>query len=199
MRLLLALVALGGLGACAGTFETDYGVPLQAETTRNWNVVGISVDVPESLEISESDTFAPRADIVWHGDEVGDRREQIAAIVEEGVERGASGLNGSVPVTIGVRIVRFHGVTPRSINAAPGAVHNIQMNAQVWSADGTTPLTQPELIIADLEALVGSAAIAAAEEGQTQKVRVTDHIARVYAGWLGTGPDVRRSFFSWGR
>ena len=41
--------------------------------------------------------------------------------------------------------------------------------------------------------------VTAAIEGNTQRVRIVDHIARVTAGWFGMGPDQRRKFTSIGR
>ncbi|MEM6341228.1 MAG: hypothetical protein AAF729_08760 [Pseudomonadota bacterium] len=38
-----------------------------------------------------------------------------------------------------------------------------------------------------------------AQQGQTQKVRIRDHLSRVIRGWLGVGPDPRGVFTGVGR
>ena len=47
--------------------------------------------------------------------------------------------------------------------------------------------------------LAGAAAVTAAMQGDTQRVRIVNHLARVTRGWLGVGPDQRRTFTSFGR
>ena len=187
------------LGACSTSWKVDYDQPVPAEVSRGWTVVDVVAVAPERLTVSESNFFAPNADIVWHGDEFGDRRAQVAAIVDEGISQGASELKGPRGVTITARIETFHGVTPSAVARAPSAVHNIEYVVQVLDANTGQALTEPQRINADLEANVGAAAIAAAINGQTQKRRITDHIARVTRGWLGFGPDQRRTFAGLGR
>ena len=85
------------------------------------------------------------------------------------------------------------------MSRAPAAVHNIKYVAQVFDAETGEPLTEPESIAADLEAFVGASAVTAALEGNTQRVRIVNHLARVNRGWLGIGPDQRRTFSGLGR
>ncbi|NSX56115.1 DUF6778 family protein [Parasulfitobacter algicola] len=190
-------IALLVLSGCGGTWTTNYD-RLDASVTRGWNVQSVSVTVPDTLTVTEQDSFAPNADIVWHGDPLGDRKAQIAKVMQAGISKGASGLRGPRSVNIGVTVRQFHSVTPRAQTRAPGAVHNISYVIQVFDRAGN-PLTQPQVIAADLEAFVGSDAIQAAQRGQTQKVRITNHLAAVTAGWLGIGPDVRGTFSGPGR
>lgn len=187
------------LSACSSAWEVAYDNPASAEETRSWTVVDVVAVAPESLTVSESNFFAPNADIVWRGEEFGDRHAQVAAIIDEGIARGASELNGPRRVTITARVNRFHGVTPSAVARAPSAVHNIEYVMQVFDATTGEAITDPETVQADLEAYVGSAAIAAAINGQTQKRRIVDHIAKITRGWLGFGPDQRRTFAGIGR
>lgn len=192
----LALVTLAG---CSGTWGVKYENPPDPLVTREWKLSGVSVTVPDSLTVSEANTFAPDADIVWHGEEFGDRRAQVKAIVTEGLQRGAQGLKGRRAILLTARVVQFHAVTPIAIDRAPGAVHNIKIDVQVYDAVTGKQLTKAQRISADLEANVGTAAIVAAVQGQTQRVRIVHHLASVTAGWLGIGPDQRRTFESVGR
>ncbi len=187
------------LTACSGNWGVKYaGLPDPA-VSREWRVARVSVVVPETLSVSESNSFAPNADIVWHGEAYGDRRKQVGAILREGLSRGASGLRGSRPVVLSARLHRFHGVTPAAVERAPAAVHNIKYDLQVFDARTGRPLTEPQVVSADLEANVGVSAVIAAIEGKTQRVRIVSHLAAVTAGWLGLGPDQRRTFEGIGR
>lgn len=192
----LALFALAG---CSGRWKVDYAEGLDPEVTRTWKLANVVASVPASLTVSNSNTYAPNADIVWHGEPFGDRRAQVAAIMDEGITQGASTLRGRRPVTISARVLQFHAVTPAAVARAPAAVHNIKYAIQVMDSQSKEPLTTEHLISADLEAYVGAAAVTAAISGLTQKSRITDHINLVTRGWLGFGQDQRRTFSSIGR
>lgn len=198
----LALLFLAGaflLTACEREWQTDYDAPLSNAVTANWRVSGVQVSVPETLTVSDENRFFPRADIVWHGDPAGDRRAQVKAITTAGVKEAARGLNGSRPVVVDVTVQRFHGVSPITQARAPGAVHNMAFAAQIRDARTGDALTEPTLILAEMPALVGEAAYEATQFGLTQKKQVTMYIAETFSGWLGTGPDNRRSFISVGK
>ena len=192
----LALMFLAG---CAGTWEVDYDNPPGSAVTKSWRVVSVVAVAPDTLSVSNNNTYAPQADIVWHGEPFGDRRAQVAAVLDEGLTRGARPLRGERPVTMTARILTFHGVTPSAIARAPAAVHNIRFVLSVFDAKTGEVLVNSETISADLEANVGTAAIAAAINRETQRERVIEHIAAVTRGWLGFGPDQRREFYSVGR
>ena len=192
----LALFALAG---CSGRWKVDYAQGLDPEVTRTWKLASVVASVPASLTVSNSNTYAPNADIVWHGEPFGDRRSQVAAIMDEGITRGAAGLRGTRPVTITARVLQFHAVTPAAVARAPAAVHNIEYATQVLDEQTGAELTPEQVISADLEAYVGAAAVAAAINGLTQRRRIIDHIDLVTRGWLGFGQDQRRSFSSIGR
>lgn len=196
-------ILLGGsallLAGCSNQWEVAYEEGIAKSQSANWKVTDVSVAIPEGLTVSNANTYAPNADIVWHGEPFGDRRAQVARIMDEGITKGAASLKGSVPVTIAVELRHFHAVTPAAVANAPGAVHNIRYITQVYDNATREPLTEPELVNADLEAYVGAAAVTAAIEGDTQRKRIVDHLARVSRGWLGAGPDQRRRFTSIGR
>lgn len=187
------------VSGCSGNWGVKYSEAPDKSVTRTWRLSSVSVTVPDNLTVSEANTFAPGADIVWHGEEYGDRRAQVRAILKEGITRGARGLRGSRPVVLAVRLVEFHSVTPIALDRAPGAVHNIKFDIQVVDARSGKALTAPQRISADLQAHVGTAAVLAAVEGNTPRVRIVRHLAAVTAGWLGLGPDQRRTFEGFGR
>ncbi|MEO0918126.1 MAG: DUF6778 family protein [Pseudomonadota bacterium] len=194
---------LGGTAALlsgCGRWSVDYEAGLNPAVSKNWTLRRVEVTVPNSLTVNHNNNrFAPRADIVWHGEPYGDRRVQVRQIIVDGLRQGGQGLSGTQGITLSARLDHFHAVTPLSVARAPGAVHNISYELQVFDAATTIPLTEPQMIQADLEAYVGDAAIVAEIRGQGQRRRIVDHIGRVTAGWLGIGFDQRRSFDSIGR
>lgn len=187
------------LASCAGRFETGYGVTISSDSSRAWRLSDVIVTVPVTATTTELNTFAPTADIVWHGEPPGDRKAQVAALIDEGVRLGARGLGGVQPVTIAVLVERFHGVTPLAVARAPAAVHSISYTMQIFDSSTGAELTPVIPVRADLEALVGPAAITAAMQGRDQRSRIVAHIAAVTAGLLGVGPDQRRTFTGIGR
>ena len=202
MRLKLAAIATIGLLAlsgCSNTWEVDYEAPLDNSVTKNWRISKVDVIVPESLTTSDENSLAPNYDVVWHGDLPGDRKAQIAQLMEEGIRKGSTSLRGSKRVILRVVVAQFHAVTPAAVSRAPAAVHDIRYTIQAFDARTGKALNEPVLINADLSAYVGSQAVVAAQSGQTQKVRIRNHLARVTMGWLGTGPAPRESFTSIGR
>ncbi|WP_246032871.1 DUF6778 family protein [Falsirhodobacter xinxiangensis] len=192
----IALVVAG----CSRDWKTDYANGIDPAVSRQWNVRQITVNVPEELTVSDANTWAPQVDIVWHGDPAGDRKLQVAELVEDGIEQGSAALRGPRPVNIGVTMQRFHSITPRvEANLQNSGVHDIRYVIQVFDARSGAALTQPEPIAADIAALVGDQAREARSQGITQKDEIVPHIARVTAGWLGIGPDVRNKFRRLGR
>ena len=203
IRFLFGASAAAVLAGCeiAGDWRTDYRDLIAPEEARKWHVRKVDVIVPRSLTVSEANTFAPDADIVWRGDPPGDRYEQVDAIITEAARRGVHTLHGPKPVALRIWVKQFHALTERTrYNLENAGVHNITFIAQIFDARSGKPLTEPDLIRADLIAYTGTQAIAAEARGETQKKRITDHVAKVIAGWIGAGPDdVRGSFTRAGR
>ena len=141
-------------------------------------VTGMTIRVPETLSVSEANLYYPRGDIVWRGDPIGDRHAQVKAIFEDGFGRGVAPLAGDTDVTIDVQVIRFHSLSEKA-RYTIGGVHNIVFYMTVHRADTGEPLGPTRRIESDLEAFGGKAAIEADRIGQTQKVRVTDHLARL--------------------
>lgn len=195
---LSTLAATLAVSGCSRGWTTSYET-IDPATARDWRIADVIVTVPDELTTTEANTFAPRADIVWHGEPFGDRKMQVAAIFREAALRGTNGLNGPRPVTMSLTVAEFHAVTPAAVARAPAAVHNIAFQLQIFDAETAEPLTEAQLVEADLDALVGAAAVAAAVEGQTQRVRIVDHLTTVFRGIFGVGPDPRRTFSSIGR
>ncbi|KIN66425.1 putative lipoprotein [Sulfitobacter noctilucicola] len=151
---------------------------LETQTPLPMTVKAININVPGALKVSEANTYYPSADIVWRGDPVGNRRTQITEIFETAFKRGTVGMDGSTPVILDVELVRFHSVTEKT-RYSVGGVHNIMFKLTVRRASTGAALAPTRFIEADLPALGGRSAMEADRKGQTQKVRVTDHLALV--------------------
>lgn len=185
------------LSACVGgggTFQTDYD-PISADVSRGWRLAEVRVDVPRSLSVSEAKTLLPNADIVWREDPLGDRYDQVDAIMTNAITRGAQGLRGSRPVIITVTVTRFHALTFEAEQRGQNwGVHNIDFTAQVIDAATGEVLLPATMIRAELPALSGTQMREARRKGVTQKSMITNHVAKTVAGWLGIGPDNRGEF-----
>lgn len=191
-----------GLASCSsGTqWVTNYADVIDPATAKGWRVVDVDVEVPRSLTVSEANSFAPNADIVWREFPYGDRYDQVDAIITTAATRGAADLQGTRDVKLKITMMQFHALSEKTRAVLNNSgVHDITFTAQIFDIATNTPLSPPDLIKADLIAFVGDQAVAAEKQGLTQKVRITSHVAAVIAGWLGTGPDVRGGFKRKGR
>lgn len=193
-------LALAGCDRVGGGWQTNYGDVVDTQAARGWNVVEVDVTVPRSLSVSEANTYAPNADIVWRGDPKGDRYAQIDRLITQAAQQGVSGLRGARPVRLDITLATFHALTEKArYGLNNSGVHNISFTAQVLDARTDEPLTVVDTINADLIAYVGDQALEAEARGETQRVRISRHVSKVIAGWLGTGPDVRGQFTRNGR
>ena len=198
-----AFLAFGLAFAMAGcathTWETTYDQVNKAEAA-TWRVASVEVKAPETLTTSEENSYTPNYDVVWHGEPYGDRRAQAAAIIKEGIERGASSaLTGREKVRIVATITQFHAITPKVRGMDGVGVHNIQYTIQVFDAKTGAALTEPQNIKAEFPAMVGDEGDAAEAKGLTQRVQIVNRIAAVTQNWLGKGPDPRTHYSRMGR
>ena len=198
ITLLACLVLLSG--CLAQEWRVDYQNVVTARQTQSWRVANIAVQVPTALTVSEAESYAPDADIVWRGEPLGNRYIQVKHIFERAAKRGVDGLNGNRPVQLNIIVQQFHGITDRARQKLTvSGVHNIQFLVQIVDPQSGEGLTPFDLVQADLEAFVGQQAAEAESRGITQKLRITNHLSEVIAAWVGTGPDKRRSFNRIGR
>lgn len=193
----LALVSFGLMvSACASVevpsrnlpFETvpdaavrvpeGYETLPQVDPVPALRVGSVTVDVPRSLTVSEANSYLPKGDIVWREDPYGDRYAQVQAIVQGAMEAGSSGLEGKIRANLHVEVMRFHALTQKA-RYTTGGIHAITFKMRL-ADPATGALLRPERIVeADLRALGGTRALEAMSRGQTQKVRITEHLTNV--------------------
>lgn len=199
-RLFVAFVFIGALSSCGviSTVSRSASGPgvaakpvarlIPAEMvalSAAWNVVDVRVDVPSTLRVSEANVYYPLADIVWREDAFGDRYAQVQKIMDDGLTRGLTHLNGPRPVYFDIKMSRFHSLTEKT-RYSVGGVHNIIFTLTVVDAATGSALHGPVEIELDLRAYGGAQAFAAERRGHTQKVRILSHLTgtmrRQFAG-----------------
>ncbi|SLN19145.1 DUF6778 family protein [Pseudooctadecabacter jejudonensis] len=193
---ILKLVALGTvcavMSACSGVDVVSRNAPLETprlgaeqapQVLRDYALHSIRFAVPEDMTVSEANSYYPIADIVWRGDPLGNRAEQISAIFQTAIRQAGGSMTGARPVTVDVDLVRFHSLTERT-RYSVGGVHSIKFDLTVRDALTGNVIEPTRRIDGDFAALGGYAALAADNAGQTQKVRITAHLASLFAAEL---------------
>ena len=102
----------------------------------------------------------------------------FSADMQAGLEAGVAGFTGTRPVILDVVVTRFHALSPRA-RYTIGGVHSVNFFLRVRDARTGETLIPSYHVEADLEAYGGATAVAAEALGDTQKRRITAHIARV--------------------
>lgn len=178
-NMLIAALAIG-LSACAAIKPAPQSDPVsQAIPTETYNVRHLRVFLPNTLGVSEANSYFPASDIVWRGDPYGNRLEQVGTIFMESMRRGVSDLRGTRAIKVEVEVKRFHALTNRT-RYTIGGNHSIHFVLTLRDAHTGAVIGVPRFIQADLKAFGGSRAIKSDHRGQTQKVRITDHLAEVF-------------------
>lgn len=190
---ILAAVGLGlSVSACASSDiasrnatidNTSAKMMLRAEPTPQaalaMHIEQMNVIVPTSLRVSEANRYYPSGDIVWRGDPIGDRHAQVKAIFETALNKTAQSVTGGIPVQMNVEVMRFHALTEKA-RYTTGGVHSITFRVVPVDMRTGLPLAEPRIVKADLDGFGGQQAIEADRAGNTQKVRITNHLAEVF-------------------
>lgn len=191
-----ALMAVLGLAACSGTpmvsrnALTDspaVGGMIAGLSTGGMVVVStayrvkqINVSVPRTLRVSEANSFVPNADIVWHGDPLGDRYDQVTALITEAAQTGTAGMTTGQPVQVDIEITRFHALTMKARYTVGG---NYATRFLLTVRDFATGeiLDGPRPVVADIRASGGERAMEEEAAGITQKSVIEGRVAEVLA------------------
>ena len=192
-RAVLLFAALA-LAACMSS-GTSYTAPIAAGTSQGWALRDVVVTVPGTLEVSESKSIFPKADIVWREDLPGDRRAQVADLLDTAATAGAKRLQGTRPVILRLTGSRFQALTLEAERVLSfSGVHDVEFTAELRDARSGALLAGPEHIEASIPAMSGEQMIRARIAGQSQRSQISAQVTKVIAGWLGLGPDPRGEF-----
>ncbi|SEK30692.1 DUF6778 family protein [Roseovarius nanhaiticus] len=183
IRIASALALAVGVSACASAPSQTVTRAAIVDTaqpapTMALDIQSVRVSVPETLQVSEANSYYPGGDIVWRGEPMGDRHAQVKAIFDEAMARGTAEMSSGIPAVLDIQVTRFHALTQKA-RYSVGGVHDMTFIATLRDPATGAPLTPPRRIKADLKGYGGNAAIAAEQRGETQKVRITDHLAKV--------------------
>ncbi len=188
-----AMIAVLGfsVSGCAtldvATRNASFAAPQQSQTLNQ--IVGISdvkVTVSHELRVSEAALFYPVADIVWRGEARGDRYQQVGAIFQESASKASAALEGETKANLEIDVLRFHALTDKA-RYTVGGVHSISFMMRLKDPQTGVDLIAPRKIKADLKAYGGQDAIAADARGETQKLRITQHLANVIRAEIAGG------------
>ena len=183
----LAIVVLAlGVAGCSSVDTVSRNAPISAagfntqgiEVARDYHIHGLNFIASTDLNVSEGNGYYPMTDVVWRGDPVGDRLEQIGAIFHEATSRNEARLDGVKGVQIDIELVRFHGVTERT-RFSFGGIYNIVFDLTLRDDKTGEVIEQTRRVQANLAAPGGIAALMLEQRGQTEKVRVTDFLTQV--------------------
>ncbi len=183
-KLIVAICLVASLAACGSVGGITRGAKDGASTgpkedltkvSANWSVANVRVTVPETLKVSEANRYYPIGDIVWRGEPFGDRKAQVAKIMDDAMTQGVAHLDGAKSVFFDVVLLRFHSISEKT-RTTIGGVHNIEYTLQVTDAATGQAMHGPHFHEISLDALGGDEAFQAERKGQTQKVRITQHV-----------------------
>lgn len=165
-------------GIVAAALPAGGASQAQAFAPGSLRLAAFEFTAPEELRTSEANLYYPIADIVWRGDPYGDRKKQISRIFETSAIMARPSLTGDRPVHALVTLTRFHSLTEKT-RFTVGGVHSIGFTLTLLDAKTGQPIVEGKKIKADLRGFGGRRAIKADSQGQTMKVRIQDHLARV--------------------
>ena len=164
--------------------NSDAGM-LLAQPRSGFKVARVYVEVPKELTVSEANVFVPNSDIVWREDPFGDRKEQVKKILENALTVGTAGFNGEKEVIMSVRVNMFHALSEKA-RYTVGGRHNINFDYVLLDAETGKPVSDVKNVDLKFRAYGGRRADAAVQRGETQKVRISQHVAEAVYNQLST-------------
>lgn len=170
-KAILASLALSLVAACGdptllgGNTER----PLDVEALPPMKIASYTVSVPDTLTVSEANSYDPSADIVWRGDPFGPRLPQVQAVFETGIKQARSSIEGEIPVRLEVVVQRFHSQTQKT-RYSYGGRYEIEYDLTVLNSTTGDVIIPRYRVYANSQAPGGIEALAAEQAGRTEKV-----------------------------
>ena len=178
----LILAALLGLSACSApsgvsrNATMDSVAPLVSSPVQDWSVVDLRIDVPRTLTVSEANSIRPNADIVWRGDPLGDRHDQIDALMTSALAPVLTPRDtGGTPVIVTLELRQFHAVTELA-RYTVGGLHAFVFTLTVAHAETGEILSGPRTVDLTYRVAGGQAALDEEARGITQRARVIERL-----------------------
>jgi hypothetical protein len=141
-------------------------------------VQGVNVIVPPELRASEANAYYPLADIVWRGEPVGNRHQQVRQIFDEALGSATAGMTNGRAAIVDVTVTRFHCLTEKT-RYSVGGTHSMHFTLTVRDAVTGQVIDGPRPVVADVKAAGGSRALAEDAAGRTQRVVVMERLVYV--------------------
>ncbi len=193
IRVLVLCAAALGLSACGGVVSrsaSDAQLSVAAKDgptgmVPKYDVQQVNVTVPQNLRVSEANVYYPLADIVWRGEPMANRHNQVRAIVSEGLGRGVAAMKTGRGVALDVEVTRFHSLTEKT-RYTFGGVHSVKFTMTVRDMATGGVIDGPRHVVADVKGAGGAQAIAEEQMGRTMRVVITEHLAAVIAREMST-------------
>ena len=154
----------------------------------HYRIADVRVNVPETLRVSEANVFFPLADIVWRGEPIGNRHQQVAAIFADALREASTHLTNGPEVILQIDVTRFHSVTEKT-RYTVGGNHAMHFDLTVTDAATGRVLEPSRPVVADVRAAGGAEAVAEEQIGRTQRVVVVEHLAQVLRQQLSVEVD----------
>jgi hypothetical protein len=157
-------------------------VALAADTATlmqsRYDVQDVSVIVPADLRSSEANVFYPLADIVWRGEPMGNRHDQVRQIFGEAATTATTSMTRGRPAVVEIAVTRFHCVTEKT-RYSVGGTHSMHFTLTVRDAQTGDVIDGPRAVVADVKAVGGARALAEDAAGRTQRVVVLERLVQV--------------------
>lgn len=187
---IIALFAALALAGCvAPPLDPSVSLKGAGPGAASWSLNDVRVSVPDSMPVSEDPgvRYPPATTLVWWGEPEGDRKAQVAALLEESARAGAADvLTGARPVDLTLAVIQFHAMTPRALATdIQLGVHEMRFDIAVKDAATGEMLAFEADVSADMRAPSGPAALVAEQEGRGQRPQIVARVADVVRRWLG--------------
>ncbi len=181
------VVFLSSCGVIDASYVT-YSDPALETENAPYAVRKVNVTVPETLKVSEADVYYPIADIVWRGDPLGNRYDQVAAIFRDAVREGTGDLTRGQPIVADIVVTRFHALTEKT-RYSVGGVYSINFDLTIRDAATGAVIDGPKKVIFDMPAAGGDRALGEEIQGRTQRIVIVEGLSQKIRAELLTPAD----------
>lgn len=164
------------LTLAASDRSAEVQAPVKKVLMGHYQIADLQINVPETLRVSEANVFYPVADIVWRGEPIGNRHQQVRAIFADAAQQAKTHLTKGPEVIVQVEVTRFHCVTEKT-RYTVGGTHSMHFTLTVIDAATGQVLEPARPIVADVKAAGGAQAVAEEQMGRTQRVVVVETLA----------------------